>query len=141
MTLSQGHVANEVETEQIVSEPLVTSFTTNSTKARIGSNSNYTSFVQIRGSIPLHWTQDTTNMSPRPPIGSKWVFHEIMVLILTAPIHLSTVAVADPFFSAAALHFNNLLERYGAPIVIVNLIKVGFDDRIWTDSRRESDSY
>jgi hypothetical protein len=30
----------------------------------------------------------------------------------------------DPFFAAAAKHFNDLLERYGAPIVVVNLIKV-----------------
>lgn len=35
------------------------------------------------------------------------------------------VSVVDPFFNAAAKHFNDLLERYGAPIVIVNLIKVG----------------
>lgn len=34
------------------------------------------------------------------------------------------VSVVDPFFAAAAKHFNDLLERYGAPIVVVNLIKV-----------------
>jgi hypothetical protein len=37
---------------------------------------------------------------------------------------LPTVSVVDPFFAAAAKHFNDLLERYGAPIVVVNLIKV-----------------
>lgn len=67
-----------------------------------GKYANYTSFVQVRGSIPLHWTQDTTNMSPRPPIE---------------------ISVVDPFYSAAAKHFSNLLDRYGAPIVVVNLIK------------------
>lgn len=36
------------------------------------------------------------------------------------------VAVVDPFFGAAARHFCDLLERYGAPIVIVNLIKVRY---------------
>jgi hypothetical protein len=29
----------------------------------------------------------------------------------------------DPFYSAAALHFDNLFERYGAPIYALNLIK------------------
>jgi len=29
----------------------------------------------------------------------------------------------DPFYGAAALHFNNLFERYGAPIYVLNLIK------------------
>lgn len=69
---AQGHVANEVETEQIVSEPLVTSFHIGSS---LGTHSKYTSYVQIRGSIPLHWTQDTTNMSPRPPIESEYCHH------------------------------------------------------------------
>jgi len=67
---AQGNVANEVETEQIVSEPLVTSFT-DSVHHGVGAPSNYTSYVQLRGSIPLHWTQDVANMSPRPPIESK----------------------------------------------------------------------
>ena len=29
----------------------------------------------------------------------------------------------DPFFSAAALHFQNLFDRYDAPIIILNLVK------------------
>lgn len=29
----------------------------------------------------------------------------------------------DPFFTAAALHFDNLFLRYGGPITILNLIK------------------
>lgn len=29
----------------------------------------------------------------------------------------------DPFYSAAALHFDNLFERYGTPIYILNLVK------------------
>lgn len=31
--------------------------------------------------------------------------------------------LVDPFYSAAALHFDNLFERYGAPIYVINLIK------------------
>jgi hypothetical protein len=30
----------------------------------------------------------------------------------------------DPFYSAAARHFDNLFERYGVPLIILNLIKV-----------------
>ena len=95
-----GYVANDVETEQIVSEMLTTSF--HSPGPTLYANNKYTSHVQHRGSIPLHWTQDSTGVSPKPNI------------------HLS---VADPFFSAAALHFDNLFERYGTPIYVLNLIK------------------
>ncbi|PSN62040.1 hypothetical protein BS50DRAFT_613134 [Corynespora cassiicola Philippines] len=69
-----GYVANDVETEQIVSEALNTSF--HAPGPRLGS-------------IPLYWTQDA----------------------------------ADPFYSPAALHFDHLFERYGAPVYVLNLIK------------------
>lgn len=95
-----GYVANDVETEQIVSEMLTTSF--HSPGPMLFANNRYTSHVQHRGSIPLHWTQDSTGVSPKPDI------------------HLNVV---DPFFSAAALHFDNLFKRYGTPIYVLNLIK------------------
>lgn len=31
--------------------------------------------------------------------------------------------MVDPFFSAAALHFENLFQRYGTPCIVLNLIK------------------
>ena len=31
-------------------------------------NPHYTSYIHYRGSIPLYWTQDITNLTPRPPI-------------------------------------------------------------------------
>ena len=34
------------------------------------------------------------------------------------------VTIADPFFVAAGKHFDNLFERYGTPLIILNLIKV-----------------
>lgn len=34
-----------------------------------------------------------------------------------------TVNLVDPFFSAAALHFDDLFQRYGAPIIVLNLVK------------------
>ncbi|OAA46267.1 SacI domain-containing protein [Metarhizium rileyi] len=95
-----GYVANDVETEQIVSESLTTSF--HSPGPRLYCSPQYTSYVQHRGSIPLYWTQDSTGVTPKPPIELNLV---------------------DPFYGAASLHFNDLFRRYGAPIYVVNLVK------------------
>lgn len=95
-----GYVANDVETEQIVSEVMTTSF--HAPGPRLYASPTYTSYVQHRGSIPLFWTQDTSGVSPKPDIDLN-------------PI--------DPFYSAGALHFDNLFERYGTPIYVLNLIK------------------
>ncbi|KAK3688471.1 SacI homology domain-containing protein [Podospora appendiculata] len=95
-----GYVANDVETEQIVSEALTTSF--HAPGPKFFANPSYTSYVQHRGSIPLYWTQDNTGVTPKPPIELNLV---------------------DPFYTAAALHFDNLFERYGAPIYALNLVK------------------
>lgn len=37
---------------------------------------------------------------------------------------VNLVTIADPFFVAAGKHFDNLFERYGTPLIILNLIKV-----------------
>lgn len=95
-----GYVANDVETEQIVSEALTTSF--HAPGGKLFASPDYTSYVQHRGSIPLYWTQDNTGVTPKPPIELNLV---------------------DPFYSAAALHFDNLFERYGSPIYVLNLVK------------------
>jgi hypothetical protein len=95
-----GYVANDVETEQIVSEMLTTSF--HAPGPTLFANPNYTSYVQHRGSIPLFWTQDSTGVSPKPDIELNLV---------------------DPFYSAAAMHFDNLFDRYGAPIYVLDLVK------------------
>lgn len=99
-TNDEGYVANDVESEQIVSEALTTSF--HAAGPRLYSNPTYTSYVQHRGSIPLYWTQDNTGVSPKPDID---------------------MSLVDPFYSAAAIHFDNLFERYGSPIYVLNLIK------------------
>ncbi|KAE9404895.1 hypothetical protein BT96DRAFT_916565 [Gymnopus androsaceus JB14] len=111
----EGNVANEVETEQIVFEALTTPFyypaprdPLDNEQCRRRPSPNYTSYVQvlllglffIRGSIPFYWTQESNVM--RPPIE---------------------ISVADPFYSAAARHFDDLFKRYGAPITVLNLIK------------------
>lgn len=95
----RGNVANEVETEQVVSDMLTSSF--HDPKYGFFSNPRFTSFVQHRGSIPLYWTQDL-NRLPKPPIE---------------------INLSDPFYQSSALHFNNLFKRYGQPIIILNLIK------------------
>jgi len=95
-----GYVANDVETEQIVSEMQTQSF--HAPGPKLYANPLYTSYVQHRGSIPLHWAQDASGVSPKPDI------------------HLSVV---DPFYTTVALHFDNLFERYGTPIYVLNLIK------------------
>lgn len=96
----RGHVANDVESEQIVSEMLTTSF--HSPGPKLYANPQYTSYVQHRGSIPLHWTQDSSGVNPKPDIE---------------------MSLVDPFYTAAALHFDNLFERYGTPIYVLNLVK------------------
>lgn len=93
-------MANDVETEQIVSEALTTSF--HAPGPRFFCNHHFTSYVQHRGSIPLHWVQEAAGVTPKPPIELNLV---------------------DPFYSAAAMHFDNLFERYGAPIYALNLVK------------------
>ncbi|KAI5785533.1 SacI homology domain-containing protein [Peziza echinospora] len=95
-----GYVANDVETEQIVSEMLTTSF--HAPGKKLYSNPNYTSYVQHRGSIPLFWAQENNAATPKPPINLNLI---------------------DPFFSAAALHFDNMFQRYGAPVIVLNLVK------------------
>ncbi|RUS21146.1 hypothetical protein BC937DRAFT_93466 [Endogone sp. FLAS-F59071] len=98
----KGYVANDVELEQIVAEMSTTSF---HTPDRLFGNPRYTSHVQHRGSIPLfwsQWSQDNSGMSPKPPI---------------------TLNVVDPFYTAAGLHFDDMFKRYGAPCIILNLIK------------------
>lgn len=127
---AQGFVANEVESEQIVSDTLTSAFYTAAPSwhthpavavpglppqfppyhqaRRISPR--YTSHVQIRGSIPLFWTQDAAK-ALKPPIE---------------------MALRDPFYSAAAKHFDSLFRAYGRSCIVLNLIKV----RSWSRYRK-----
>ncbi|XP_038059031.1 polyphosphoinositide phosphatase-like isoform X2 [Patiria miniata] len=89
---SEGYVANEVETEQIVQDASLTQF----------KRGRYTSFVQVRGSVPGMWSQDISNMVPKPPIN---------------------LDMADPYARFAGGHFNQMLGRYGSPVIVINLVK------------------
>lgn len=87
-----GWVANDVESEQIVHDA-----------SRLSSDTGgYTSFRQMRGSIPLFWSQDTKGLATKPPIQVDRV---------------------DPCHSPAALHFDELFRIYGSPIIVLNVVK------------------
>ena len=94
---NQGYVANDVETEQIVHDDA-------SRVHPIGQH--YTSFVQVRGSVPVYWSQETALTTVQPKIDCK---------------------IIDPSYHATMLHFSDLMSRYGHPIVCLNLVKEGRD--------------
>ncbi|KAJ0075148.1 hypothetical protein Patl1_33795 [Pistacia atlantica] len=90
----KGRVANDVETEQIVFEDVPD-----------GSPFQLSSIVQIRGSIPLFWSQETSRLNIKPDI---------------------ILSKKDQNYEATRLHFENLVKRYGNPIILLNLIRVSF---------------
>ncbi|XP_069148403.1 phosphoinositide phosphatase SAC2 isoform X4 [Solanum lycopersicum] len=67
-----------------------------------GSPFGATSVVQNRGSIPLFWSQETSFLNVKPDI---------------------ILSRRDFKFEATKLHFEDLAQRYGNPIIILNLIK------------------
>ncbi|KAK1403689.1 Phosphoinositide phosphatase SAC1 [Heracleum sosnowskyi] len=87
----RGRVANDVETEQIILDEEV-----GSCKGRMSS------VVQMRGSIPLFWSQEASRFSPKPDI---------------------ILQRYDPTYESTQLHFEDMAERYGNPIIVLNLIK------------------
>ncbi|XP_010535227.1 PREDICTED: phosphoinositide phosphatase SAC1 [Tarenaya hassleriana] len=87
----RGRVANDVETEQIVLDEEA-----GSCKGKMSS------VVQMRGSIPLFWSQEASRFSPKPDIFLQRY---------------------DPTYESTKLHFEDLVKRYGNPIIVLNLIK------------------
>ncbi|GER28361.1 phosphoinositide phosphatase family protein [Striga asiatica] len=67
-----------------------------------GSPIQISSVVQNRGSIPLFWSQETSKLNIKPDI---------------------ILSRKDEKYEATKLHFDNLVMRYGNPIIILNLIK------------------
>ncbi|XP_076813822.1 polyphosphoinositide phosphatase-like isoform X2 [Clavelina lepadiformis] len=89
-----GDVANEVETEQIV-------YCASTSSIHL---TPLTSYVQHRGSVPIHWQQDiSANVVPSKP-----------------PINITT---DNPYAQATAHHFSQMMERFGSPIVVLNLVR------------------
>ncbi len=65
---TEGHTANEVETEQIVSNDAFSAHTM------------HTSFVQLRGSVPLFWSQVSDPMIPKPDVSMQYTCMCVYVL-------------------------------------------------------------
>ena len=86
----RGKVANDVEHEQIIHDESAS------------SEGIFSSYLQIRGSIPTFWTQESSVTMPKPPIVLNRV---------------------DPTYQATQAHFEDLLKRYGSPIIVVDLVK------------------
>jgi phosphatidylinositol 3,5-bisphosphate 5-phosphatase len=87
----QGKVANDVEHEQIVHD-----------ESESASSGSFSSYLQVRGSIPTFWTQESSVTMPKPPIELNRV---------------------DPTYHATQVHFEDLLKRYASPIVVLDLVK------------------
>ena len=86
----RGKVANDVEHEQVIHDETT------------GDGGVFSSYLQIRGSIPTFWTQESSVTMPKPPIVLNRV---------------------DPTYQATQAHFDDLLRRYGSPIIVVDLVK------------------
>lgn len=89
---SDGCSANDVETEQIVFDRNKGSF----------MEGQYTSYVQMRASIPLFWTQESNAMVARPPI---------------------IIQRRDSIHEATKKHFEGIFRRYGTPCLALNLVQ------------------
>ncbi|CAH2037189.1 unnamed protein product [Thlaspi arvense] len=100
-----GRVANDVETEQIVSREVPE-----------GQPIPITSVVQHRGSIPLFWSQATSLFNPQPEI-----------ICMGGHMHyiakVSLLYKKEENYGATQQHFKNLRQRYGEHIIILNLLK------------------
>lgn len=76
-TDDRGNPANDVETEQIVYDASMLSH----------RSGRFTSFLQVRASVPIPWQQEENSMKAKRAI---------------------TIARSDPFASMAALHFERV---------------------------------
>ena len=86
----RGKVANDVEHEQIIHDESTS------------PEGVFSSYLQLRGSIPTFWTQESSVTMPKPPIVLNRV---------------------DPTYQATQAHFDDLMRRYGSPIIVVDLVK------------------
>ena len=104
---ASGRVANEVETEQILDVVVeavddrggVRGDKKNTPPPRVASA------VQMRGSIPVFWSQEASVLEARPEIV------------------LGNGRADDPNHAATAKHLDLVERRYGAPIVMLSLVR------------------
>ena len=91
---TQGHVANEIETEQILQVQ----------STWMQGYGIFSSHVVLRGSIPLFWTQS----NPLSPV----------------PDFIMRLGDPEVEFEGAKSHFLDLFARYGSSIHVISLIRI-----------------
>ena len=91
---ARGHVANEVESEQIIE-------CIDRGSAWFSNSTSYSSVVILRGSIPLYWWQENVH-TMKPNV---------------------VIATEQDNYTATRQHFDDLRRRYGDKIDILSLIK------------------
>eukprot|EP00760_Papus_ankaliazontas_P037162 PhM_4_TR8436/c0_g2_i1/m.4152 len=89
-----GHVANHVEVEQIAYDA--------SSLAVGRCYGNFTSYVQIRGSVPAYWSQLMDHKKPKPAVR---------------------VGRHDKDYDGTRRHFHELLGSYGSPVIVLDLLQ------------------
>lgn len=89
-----GHVANHVEVEQILCDE--------STLQHHYSQGNFSSYVQVRGSVPVRWYHPAAAAMPKPAI---------------------VLDRDSPFLDGTCQHFQELVADYGLPVVVMDYLK------------------
>lgn len=100
---AKGHVANEVETEQIID--VLDEALDDDVKNINKPPPRVSSAAQLRGSIPIFWSQEASVVAARP---------EIM---------LGNGRVHDSEHTATANHLDLVERRYGAPAIMLSLVR------------------
>ncbi|CAK7219067.1 hypothetical protein SBRCBS47491_003718 [Sporothrix bragantina] len=113
-----GNVANAVETEQILSPSVVNQLAESQLLLDQPLSKTY-SFVQVRGSIPLFWTQSPFSLKPAPVIQHSLELN----------------------FGALKNHFDGLRREYDS-LQVVNLVeKHGVEAALGTQFERSVQRY
>lgn len=83
----------------------------------------------MRGSVPAHWSQDVSKMVPKPTI----ICDLSDPYVETAGINIEhqincfyackIIVFIYIYKMTLGAHFNQLLKRYGSPIILLNLVK------------------
>jgi hypothetical protein len=83
----RGTVANDVEHEQILQDECNSG---NMESSSVNGHGVFSSYLQMRGSIPVYWSQESSVTIPKPPIVLNRV---------------------DPTYRATQIHFEHLFKR------------------------------
>jgi SacI homology domain len=110
-----GWVANSVETEQIVSVPIVGDRETRATRVVVSS------FVQTRGNVPLFWRQKAKLRQRKPSVD-----------VFGSEVENRT---------ASASHFRDHISRYGRTICVNLLDSKGLEAELGESFRTAAENF